>query len=1357
MDLETRRKILIPKSRLINNKNTINNEIDNKFNINSNIKNLNKINIEENHMTNKNFYDHNKNLNADLNNKQKKFNHMTSQKLNNDSYNNINNNNNDDENNSNNNISNNNSNNIINNNNSNNNSNNNINNNFSNSDDVINKSKEKGDKKKQNIKSPRHIKLLNTGEDYDITKDLLNTPSNISFAQLLDCSPRVRAELIKNLKLEKPDIVGAIKELELNALLVNNPNHDYISKYKGVNKDDIAITIGKVDDSPARLLVDSGSNVNIISKEFLKALPKEYPKLGVSKGRLIQAVGSSEYTEDQIVQLPIKIGNIEFEAPFRVVNSEDSYYDVIVGYYTQFLHKFFVISPLNAVYFLNDKLEAEYLCSVITTEMCNEEKLTCFIKKIDDDNNISSKNNTSLINDTDPYINAREYIYSEKFLEHVNPIYINEIIPLLITYIDVIATSADDLVPSLLSPHKIKLKDNVKPIKQHYYKLNNNIKTIILKKKLKELIEKRLIEPSLSEWSSPVVLVPKNSGDYRLCIDYRKVNDATIPDAYPLPYIDEIFASLHGATIFTTLDLFSGYHQILMDDDSVEITSFTTKFGNFVYKVMPFGLTNAPATFQREMNKILFDLIGVCVYVFLDDVLIYSKNKEDHLAHLALVLSIFSKFKLKINIEKCHFMMEEVQILGHVISKNGLSTMSKKVDAIKHWDKPTTITELRSFLGAVGYYRNFIESFSKVAAPLNKLLKKDSKFNWSDEQQNAFDQLKRRLVEAPILRFPDFTKPFIIRTDASGEGIGGVLLQVDPDDHKEHPIHYVSRTLTAAERRYGITDLEGVAVHYCVKQFKSYIEGNQEKTVVYTDHKPLVGLFSNKEPNNSRHARWCIDLSMLGVRVEYEKGKNNHLADSLSRLKQKNVDEMVNSLKIVGKFGADKNLCFTIVEENKVNEINEEENNVNEINVAEDNVNEINVAENNVNEINVEKNNVNEINEEEEENEEEQLVKLMKKFLSERIIEINDQKYFLDNGLKRRIITHEEEKVKLIWESHRIGHEGIEKTYQRLKRHFYWKNMIEDIRKTIKYCTKCQLNRPEKFPEPTERFATTIEGPFVHLGLDIIGPLPITERNNRFIIVTVDYFTKWVEAEPTPTITAKDIVYFLSKVFARHGTPQCITVDNGVQFVADLTKIFLDMYDVYIKFTTTYHPESNGLTENRNKEISKEIRLLGETNRDWDLILPSALWAIRTARNNTTKYSSFELLYGRMDQQPFELATISQTYNMNQSSEELLLEKFCDHYKWVLDAYNNMKNKAKKWEKERNELFKYNKQNEIKEGDLVKIRNFNRFKLDPYFTGPFQVTGNYYNTVSLMDPNSEEKLERPVHLKNVIKIPTTSE
>ena len=632
-------------------------------------------------------------------------------------------------------------------------------------------------------------------------------------------------------------------------------------------------------------------------------------------------------------------------------------------------------------------------------------------------------------------------------------------------------------------------------------------------------------------------------------------------------------------------------------------------------------------------------------------------------------------------------MLSEVEVLGHKVSSKGLHPMESKVQSIAKWKSPTNIHELRSFLGAIGYYRNFIPNYAKITYPLCKLLRKNVKFKWTNDQEESFKILKRKLINSPILKFPCFEKEFIIRTDASYEGLGGVLLQKDDETGVEHPIHFISRSLTKAERNYGITDLEGAALYYCLVKFKPYIMGNINPTVIYTDHKPLIGLFKNKEPHNARQTHWCLTASSLGVDVKYESGKRNVVADALSRMKTTE----------------DKKILVT----------------------QQENANESNL-----------------------------MTKVMKEFMEEKLTTIDGVKYFIDGGNYRKVVTDTNEKLRLILEAHKIGHEGSSKTYQRLKRNFYWNNMTNDIKRIIQKCDVCQLNKSQSYPEPTEKFPTEPEGPFTHLGLDIIGPLVKTRRSNQYIIVVVDYFTKWVEAEATENITSLDVIRFLINVFSRHGTPQVITADNGVQFTSDMTKIFLDLYDVYIKFTSTYHPESNGLTENRNREIGKYLRLLGTKNRDWDEVLPSALWALRTAQHSVTKHSSFELVYGRQDQQPFEIAA-NPTKQMGKSTDEVLLEKFINHYRWTLEAAENVKNANKYWAMRREEKLSMNQGKLIKKGDLVLVRNFSRSKLEPYFVGPLKVVKKEFNTVTLADPISGIQMNRNVHIKNIVRYNST--
>ena len=905
---------------------------------------------------------------------------------------------------------------------------------------------------------------------------------------------------------------------------------------------------------------------------------------------------------------------------------------------------------------------------------------------------VLNENENAPVNSSDIKESAIYNIIStlpEKFKEAVKNLFFN--------YKEILALKTDDLGCSNLMPHRILLTPDAVPIKQKPYRLSK-AQMEALKIQLIKLINNNLIEPSNSPWSSPVVLVPKKNKDWRMCVDYRRLNNVTIKDSYALPLIDEIFMYIgNNAKVLSTIDLYSGYHQIPMAEEDKEKTSFTTVFGNYNFRVMPFGLCNAPASFQREMNRIFFDLIGVCLFVYIDDLIIFSQSLEAHIVHLQKVFSILLSNGLKINFEKCAFFKTEVNLLGHVLSINGLLPMPEKTKVILNWIPPKNVTQLKSFLGAVGYYRKFIKNFSQSANPLFELLKKNSKFIWSESCNLAFQELKDKLTKAPILNPPDFNKPFLIRTDASRTGLGGVLLQVK-NDSTEVPICFESRTLTAAELNYSVTDLEGKAVYHCVRKFKPYFSGSPFTTIVFTDHKPLVSIFKQVEPLSSRHLKWVTELSILNVKVLFQEGKRNVIADALSRLETQ-PRETINTI------------------------YNNNNNNNSDSNISNDNNNNDNNNNNYVN-------------------------RFFEEFIKNKIIAIDGIEYYKQGDQLRKIIKDREEQIELVSKAHQVGHEGIYKTYNRLKRDYYWINMKRDVGLFVKCCHRCQISRPQELNKYSEDISTKPGYPFFRVGLDLVGPLPITERNNRFIIVLVDYLTKWVEAEALATAESEDVINFLKMVFSRHGVPEILVTDNGPQFTSDKTKAFLDLHDVYTHYITIYHPASNGEVENRNKEICKYLRLLGESTKNWDDTLYSALWALRTCKNEVTKYSSFELLYGRRDLQPFELSLNIGKQNEQESEEEYWLRKFIIHDKWIKEAIRNIETANKLWEDRRKQVKRLRK--EYKPGDLVLVKVFNRRKLDPFFTGPLKIVKRELNTVTVCDPTTGELADRNIHLKNIV-------
>ena len=379
---------------------------------------------------------------------------------------------------------------------------------------------------------------------------------------------------------------------------------------------------------------------------------------------------------------------------------------------------------------------------------------------------------------------------------------------------------------------------------------------------VQDLLSKGFIEPSTSSFGAPVLFVRKKNGKMRMCIDYRALNSRTRKNKYPLPRIDELFDQLAGATIFSSLDLRSGYHQIRIHDDDVEETAFLTPHGSYHFRVLSFGLTNAPATFQAVMNDILRDYLGKFVLVYLDDILIFSKSREEHVVHLRLVFQKLRESKLFAGLSKCNFGKHELPFLGHIISAGGIQVDPAKTAADANWPVPHNVPELQSFLGSANYFRRFLEHMSMQITPLYELCKKNRPFLWTPSCQKAFEWVKKALQEAPVLLMPSFHKPFEIRADASGTGIGAVLLQND------RPVAYESRRFKPAECNYTVGEQEMLAVVHACMLWRCYIEGSPHPVKIVTDHQPFTYL-PTKCYLSPTQTRWAEKLDLPARQAEH--------------------------------------------------------------------------------------------------------------------------------------------------------------------------------------------------------------------------------------------------------------------------------------------------------------------------------------------------------------------------------------------------------------------------------------------------------------------------------------------------------
>ncbi|GJU06561.1 putative reverse transcriptase domain-containing protein [Tanacetum coccineum] len=626
-----------------------------------------------------------------------------------------------------------------------------------------------------------------------------------------------------------------------------------------------------------------------------------------------------------------------------------------------------------------------------------------------------------------------------------------------------------------------------------------------LSEQLKELSDKGFIRPSSSPWGAPVLFVKKKDGSFRMCIDYRELNKLTVKNRYPLPRIDDLFDQLQGSSVYSKIDLRSGYHQLRVREEDIPKTAFRTRYGHYEFQVMPFGLTNAPAVFMDLMNRVCKPYLDKFVIVFIDDILIYSKNKQEHEEHLKIILELLKKEELYAKFSKCEFWIPKVQFLGHVIDSEGIHVDPAKIESIKDWASPKSPTEIRQFLGLAGYYRRFIEGFSKIAKPMTKLTQKKVKFEWGDKQEAAFQLLKQKLCSAPILALPEGSEDFIAYCDASKKGLGAVLMQ------REKVISYASRQLKIHEKNYTTHDLELGAVVFALKIWRHYLYGT--KCTVFTDHKSLQHILDQKELN-MRQRRWLELLSDYDCDIRYHPGKANVVADALSR-KEREPPLRVRALVMTISLDLPKQILNAQTEAQKPENIKSED-----------------VGG--------------------------MLVKNAKfpEAIREQKLEpradgtlcLNGRSWLPCYGDLRTVIMHESHKSKY------SIHPGSDKMYQDMKKLYWWPNMKADIATYVNKCLTCAKVKAEhQRPSGLLVQPKIPEWKWDNITMDFVTKLPKTSQGYDTIWVIVDRLTKSAIFTPMRETDPLDKLarLYLKEVVTRHGIPVLIICDRDPRFASN--------------------------------------------------------------------------------------------------------------------------------------------------------------------------------------------------------------
>lgn len=733
----------------------------------------------------------------------------------------------------------------------------------------------------------------------------------------------------------------------------------------------------------------------------------------------------------------------------------------------------------------------------------------------------------------------------------------------------------EGLGKTTLLKHEIDV-GSAAPSKQRYYAVSPAIQKTMYEE-VDRMLDLGVIEESRSAWSSPVTVVAKANGKSRLCLDARHLNSVTVKDAYPMPLIEGILSRLNETHFISSVDLKDAFWQIELEEQSREKTAFTVP-GRPLYQFtrMPFGLCNAAQSMCRLMDLTIPSALREFIFVYIDDLLVVSSNFETHLERLQLVADCLRKSNLTINVGKSKFCMRTIKYLGHIVGNGEIKPDPDRVKSIAEFPQPTTVRQVRRFLGMAGWYQRYIHNYSDVAAPITDLLRNADRFNWNPNAQAAFKALKTCLTTAPVLTHPDFSLPFCIQCDASISGVGGVLFQTK--NGEERPIAFMSKKLNSAQRNYTVTELECLAAILCVKRFRCYIEGMEFKII--TDHASLKWLMCQKDLTG-RLARWSLKLQAFNFSIEHRKGSENIVPDTLSRATVDEINTVSQPLDIADpEFKSES--YQQLLEHVKSNQPQLADLRIN------DNI------------------------------------------VYKRIIHGGDTngasewKIWVPDGLQEKIIA----------ESHNppsAAHGGVDKTLDLIRRYHFWPGMSSGVRAFIAQCSLCKETKsPNQTLRPLMGVPLIAERPFQHIYIDLLGPYPRSKLGNSVILIILDQLTKFVWLKPLRKATAITIVkYVEAEIFHLIGAPETILSDNGKQFVSKEFKSLLNRYGVKQIYTATHSPQVNA-SERVNRSIIAAIRVYIEQDQTrWDVNISAIASALRNATHASTSRSPYFAVYGQ--------------------------------------------------------------------------------------------------------------------------------
>lgn len=969
------------------------------------------------------------------------------------------------------------------------------------------------------------------------------------------------------------------------------------------------------------------------------------------------------------------------------------------------------------------------------------------------------------------------------------------------TYSDIFYVEGDKMTTNNFYQQKLRIKDD-SPVYVKNYRLPHSQKNEI-REQVNKLLEQDLIEPSQSEYNSPVILVPKkgNSSKWRMCIDFRLVNKKLIADKYPLPRMEEILDRLGRAKLFSVLDLHSGFHQVPLHSDSRDITSFSTEEGFFRWKVLPFGLNVSPNSFSRMMAIAFSGAPPLTCFLYMDDIIVMGCSEMHHFKNLKEVFEICRRFNLKLNPEKCQFFRSEVTYLGHTCSDKGIMPDGSKTEVVGNYPQPQNKDETRRFVAFMNYYRRFIPNFAKLAKPLNALSRKKVSFIWTAECEESFQKLKNSLINPPILKYPDFCRQFTLIVDASQFAVGATLTQ--EYGGMDLPVSFASRSLTKGEINKSTIEKELAAIHFAVQHYRPYIYGTHFK--IKTDHRPLTYLFSLRNPS-SKLTRMRLDLEEYNYTIEYIKGTSNVVADALSRITSNELRAINKNVATIAKV---ETRAMTRKKMNDINNSTQENNKQNEqlrTKMKENNIDvkayddkndfklprlifkvdkmELKVFLKRKCLIKIDKNymldklasNYNDLRAVTKEMVLELFLKSLEKEAdSQKMRKVqlfNDDeifKMFSKNELKNKCnevlqktkiaivkrpknVATKEDQLDLLRTYHNNpifgGHTGQRRLYSKLRSEYFWKNMAKDVSKFVRNCDHCNKNKPSNRTIEPMILTETPQKPFDTLIIDTIGPFKESENHNKYAVTLICNLTKYLVTVPIPNKEARTIANaIVDNCFLIYGPMTNILSDRGTEYVNKIMQEVCQLLQIKHTTSTAYHHETLGSIERNHRVLNEYLRTyVNKTHDNWDLYLKYFTYCYNTTPHTAFqfKYCPFELVFGKTPRG-------HEFLNNNRIEPVYNYDNYATEVKFKLQTSNELAKRFLELAKIESKNYYDRKVNKIdlKINDEVLITNENREKLDPLYKGPYTVKSLDGANAVLIDMH--KKTEIKIHKNRLIK------